>query len=514
MAAPLVSFGPFSFDPDRRVLTRDGTTIAMGQRSAALLTALIEAKGATISKADLMQRAWPDSFVEEGNLTVQIALLRKLIGQDADARDWIVTVPRLGYRLLTAPAAEVARVTVPTLAVMPFQNLGADSETDYFADGIVIDIIGALARFRSLSVLSRSSSFVFKDRQISAPEAASALGATYLLEGSVRRAGDRLRITAQLIDGATGASLWSDRLDGDLSDVFAFQDQITERVAGFVAPAVEVSELDRSRRERPQSLATYDIYLRALSCINTETEAGNAEAHALLTQALKAEPDNPLLLAHAAWVLEHRTTMGWPALGPDDFGLCVAYARRGIRVADGNANVLAHCAIALVQTGRDYDAGVAVIRAAVAANPYDMSIICRAGVIFLHCGSLDEARDFFHRAIRLRPSDPLIRFPLTGLAHAEIVEGNPELALEYATRSLAVNDRFDATYWMLIAANADLGRIDRAETWAKALLALSPDVTLERICRGQPACIPARIDAILDGMRRAGFPAGGWAGPR
>ena len=199
--------------------------------------------------------------------------------------------------------------------MLPFANLGGDPEQDYFADGVVDDIITALSRFRSFAVIARNSSFVYKGRAVDVRQVAQELGVRYVLEGSVRRAGDRLRITAQLVDGATGAHLWAEHFDGALDDVFDFQDRITESVAMLVEPQIQSAEIARSRRERPGSIAAYDIYLQALPKINDETSSENAEAHALLTEALALEPDNALLLAHTAWALAHRTAMGWPPIG-------------------------------------------------------------------------------------------------------------------------------------------------------------------------------------------------------
>ena len=499
----ILTLGPFTLDPSRRTLTRGGEVTDLGQRSCALLMALLAAQGDPVGKSVLMDKVWPGTAVEEGNLTVQIAQLRKALGTDADGRDWIVTVPRVGYRLITPqdPAAETTR---PTLAVLPFQNLSGEAEADYFADGIVADIITALSRFRSLAVVSRNSSFIYKGRAVDTREVAQALGAGYVLEGSVRRSGDRLRITAQLVD-AHAVTLWTQRFDGDLSEVFEFQDRITESVATFVAPAIEVSELARSREQRPESVATYDLYLRAREQIEKESMAGNASAYALLTEALRREPDNAPILAQAAWALEHRAAMGWPPLGPDDRERCVDHARNGIRLANGNARVLAHCAVALVQTGKDYDGGMAVIERAAQANPNDLYVLTASGVLTVHCGDLDRAMAYFHHALRLGPSDPISRFGLCGIAHVHVLRGNYVEALDYAARSLAINDRFDATYWMLIAANAHLGHLDTARGWLRALLAFAPDITLTRIIAGQPARYPDRFAAIADGLRLAGL---------
>ncbi|KAF0113526.1 MAG: transcriptional regulator domain-containing protein [Rhodobacteraceae bacterium] len=502
------ALGSLLFDPAQRTLTRDGTVIELGQRAADLLLALLEAKGAPVPKAELLDRVWPGSVVEEGNLTVQIANLRKLMGPDANGRDWIITVPRLGYRMIVpdSPAPRPVGNARPVVAALPFENLSGDPDSDYFADGVVADILTALTRFGKLAVVSRASSFVYKGRSTDSRTVAAELGAGYLLEGSVRRAGARLRITAQLVEGATGVSLWTERFDGDLEEVFDFQDHITERVATIVAPAIEATELAQSRQSRPESILTYDILLRAKAFIDDETEQGNWAAHNLLEKALQQEPHNPLILGQMVWALEHRCAMGWPLIHPDDVQRCVDYARRGIQYAAGDARVMAQCAIALIQPGRDYDAGMAVINQAIRMNPNDLYVLQVSGVMNLHCGDLDTALQFFDRALRLAPPDSSIRFAMTGIAHLHIVRGDYHRALDYAGRSLALNDSFDATYWMLIAGHAHLGQIDKAREWLRALLAIAPDVRLSRIVKAQPALFAERFTPIVDGLRLAGFP--------
>lgn len=502
------AIGPLIFDPLQRTLTRDGAVMDLGQRAADLLLALLEAEGEPVPKAALLDRAWPGMAVEEGNLTVQIANLRKLMGADANGRDWIITVPRVGYRLAVPrmPAPRPAGHARPVVAALPFENLSGDADSDYFADGVVADILAALSRFGKLAVVSRNTSFVYKGQAKESRTVAAELGATYLLEGSVRRSGARLRITAQLVEGASGVTLWTERFEGDLADVFDFQDRITERVATIVAPAIEASELAQSRQTRPESILVYDILLRAKAFIDDETEAGNRAAHDLLEAALRQEPDNPLILGHIAWALEHRCAMGWPPIRPDDVQRCVDHARRGIGHAGGDARVMAQCAIALIQPGRDYDAGMAVIDQATKMNPNDLYVLQVAGVMNTHCGDLDVALHFFDRALRLGLPDSSIRFALTGTAHVNVIRGYHARALDYASRSLALNDRFDATYWMLIAAHAHLGQIDKARDWLKTLLAIAPDARLSRIVVAQSSRFPERFTPIVDGLRLAGFP--------
>lgn len=509
MAETSVTFGPFQFFPDSALLRRGGEAIALGHRGAVLLHALLEADGRAVSKSVLMERGWPATIVEEGNLPVQIAALRKLLGTRPDGTDWISTVPRVGYRLLTETTAVPTMPEIvpdlPAVAVMPFDNLGNGEVDGYFADGITTDIIAALMRFKCFKVASRNCSFAYRGRTIDTRQVGRELGVQYVLEGSIRRQGKRLRIAVQLVDGISAMHLWAEGFDGNLDDVFDFEDRITERVASLVEPAIEAAEIERSRRQRPGSFALYDVYLQSMACLNEETPEGNARAYGLLTEALAIEPDNAMVLGHAAWALEHRYTMGWPAIGPDDKEKCVEYARRGLQHAAGNARVMSHCGMALLQTGKDYDAGMAVLLAAATANPNDLFVIANAAVGTLHCGPIDKALELLHRGRRLGPNDPDSRFFLCAIAMAEIILGNYEDALDWAAQSLALNAHFDPTYWMLIAANAYLGRMDQAHAYLETLMAISPEVSLARIRRGQPAKDESRIGPILEGLRRAGL---------
>jgi tetratricopeptide (TPR) repeat protein len=299
--------------------------------------------------------------------------------------------------------------------------------------------------------------------------------------------------------------LWARRYDGSTDQIFDFQDRITDAVVALVEPNIQRAEILRSRAERPGSVAIYDIYLQALALISTEAEQDNAAAFAVLQRGLALAPDNALLLAHAVWAIEHRTTMGWPALTSDDVGLCVAFIHRALRHADGDAIVMAHCGIALLQTAKDYRWGMSVIQAAVEANPNSPMVVVRAGVAHLHCGSVEQALEYFHRSSLLGPGDPGGHFALSGMGHAHLVLGNFEEAIACAGRALASNPNFDPALWVLIAANAHLGQINQARQFLGQLRKKSPAITLRRIEAGQPALHRSRVEKLLEGLRLAGL---------
>jgi adenylate cyclase len=501
-------FGPFQLEPASGRLLRNGAPVALGNRALVLLHALAEAKGQLVAKSSLMQRVWPDQIVEEGNLTVQIAALRKAMGTDIEGRDWIVTVPREGYRLIGGHAASPPPPTdsvLPSLAVLPFQNLSADPEQEYFADGIVEDIITALSRFKSFAVIARHSSFVYKGRAVDVRQAAAELGVRYVLEGSVRRAGGKLRITAQLVDGKSGAHLWAQNFDGAVDDIFDMQDRITEGVVALVEPKIQRAEIERSRRERPGSIDAYDLYLRALADVYVSRPEANARAITLLERAAALDPAFAPAAVMAAQAYLMRVVMQFDGADESDAERAVEHARTALALTRDDPIVTAFGGFVLLQIAREYDTGLALLRMAVDENPHSSAILGSAGIGALMGGDLAEAADFLQRALRLDPNGLGTHWQLTGMAHIRMAEGRYEDALDWAMRSQAVNPGYDATHWMLIAANAYLGRMDEAKKYLGSLQKISPGISLSRIRLGQKALDPHRIDVLIEGMRLAGM---------
>lgn len=502
----MTAFGPFSLRDG--TLIRDGKPVPLGQRALALLEALA-AIDRPVAKAALIEAAWPGTVVEDGNLTVQIAALRKALGTRPDGSEWIVTVPRVGYRLLQSDAIASGPVapSVPTLIVLPFYDLGGDREQDYFADGIVDDLITALSRFRTFAVLGRSSSFAYKNRNIDVRQLAAELGVSYVLEGSVRRAGERLRISAQFADAHSGASLWAQTFDGTGEDVFEFQDRIAESIVGIIEPNIHLAEL--GRRRRGGNLTAYDLYLRALDIFHgfhAATDADSIVALDLAEQAIALEPNNPRYLALAAEVFQHRFSMGWSPLGSDDFQRARSLIDRSIECAGDDFGVIAQSGNVLLQRFKEYDRGLEMVRAAVAGNPLSPNVLAWAGIAEMHCGDIQVALEHFHRAERLNALGTGAAMALTGIAHAHVALGENAEALAWAAKSYAITPSYDCCLWMLAAANAHLGRMDEARRFCAELRVLAPNATVSSIRAGQPAKIPARIEPVLAGLKLAGLP--------
>lgn len=504
MADVPTAFGPFALDRRRETLTRNGVAVPINHRGYALLERLLDAEGAPVTKQALIEHAWPDAIVEEGNLTVQIATLRKALGRDGER--FIATVPRVGYRLDVPSQGTGAPSQKPSVAVLPFQNFSTDESQEYFADGIVEDIITALSRFRSFAVIARNSSFVYKGRAVDVRQVARELDVRYVLEGSVRLGGDRLRVTAQLIDSDGGSHLWAEKFDGAAADVFDMQDRITERVVATVEPQIRQAEVERSRRERPGSLAAYDLYLRAIPHFAAETPADNAKAFELLSQAIDIDPGYAMALTLAAGALSNQLSMGWPALVPDNRARCLELTEAALARGSDDATILAHCAAIVIHHGHEYDRGMRLIARALEFNPNNLKVQICAGIAHLHCGNVEDALSHARRALMLSPGDPDGYFSMTTIAHANLILGDFPQAQEWAERSQALNPRNNPTYWVLIAANAHLGNMVEARRRVSELRALVPEVTIASILAGQPRKDPERLAALVEGLRIAGMP--------
>ena len=484
-------------------LLRDGTPVAIGQRGYALLEALLSADE-VVSKSALLEASWPGTIVEEGNLTVQIAALRKALGPREDGSEWIVTVPRVGYRLVRGVRRSRGAAGLPMLAVLPFQNLSGDPAQEYFADGIVDELIAALSRFQSFIVISRGSSFARKGQVGDPLQVATSLGVRYVLEGSVRRDDNRLRLVAQLTDGGDGANLWAQRFEGRIDDVFEFQDRITASVAAVVEPQIQRAEVERSRRERPESLAAYDLYLRGVAKLYELTVETNAEAIALLERAITIEPENGVYLGFLAWALEHRISMSWPAYGADDRARCLECAHEAVERASRNASILARCGLAMQLAGEEYEAGLLVARQAVELNPNDGMVLLNAAIAELVGGDLDRSLTLSLRALEIQPDDA--HATMNAIGNVYMAKGRYAEALEWSTRAITLNRRYVPTHWSMVAGYVKLGRMEEARRAMAELLKLAPGLTVEKFASSSRTLDRSRDEMMVEALRRAGLP--------
>jgi TolB-like protein len=297
-----VKFGPFRLNLQCCTLFREGVPVPLRSRSFDILRELVLSRGSLVSKDDLMSRVWLGLVVEENTIQVHVSALRKALGEGVGGARYIVTVPGRGYRFISesVESKAAAHVTIdavpapalpdkPSIAVLPFENMSGDPGQDYFIDGVVEDIITALSRFRQLFVIARNSSFAYRGKAVEIKQIGRELGVRYVLDGSVRKSGNRVRINAQLIDPLTGAHLWVDRLDGSLEDIFDLQDQVASRVAGAIAPTLEKAEIERVKRKPTENLDAYDCYLRAIASFNQLTREGASEALRLLYRSIELD---------------------------------------------------------------------------------------------------------------------------------------------------------------------------------------------------------------------------------
>ena len=500
------SFGPFVLRPGRELL-RDGKAVAIGQRGLTLLEAMLEVSGGVVSKSDIMRRVWPGLTVEDGNITVQVAALRKELGKRDDNRDWIVTVPRIGYRLdlddapATAPPTDGGR---PSLAVLPFINLSGDQTRDYFADGLVEDLITALSRFKTFSVVSRNSSFVYKGRPVDVRQVAQDLGVRYLLEGSVRLAGERVRVTAQLVDASAGTHLWAASVDGELGQIFEFQDRVTEAVVGLAEPQLRRAEIERSRRRWPDNPQAYDHFLRALPHFYSRDPDGYDVARGHLERAIALQPDYALALAYASWAYARRSTVSLTYLSPDEAARCLELARAALHFGDDDPMVLAVSGHSLLAIGGMRAEGLATVRRARQANPHNVAVLVLAGICNMLVGDLDEGEACYRRAYQLSPGAPEAYESLAGIGFCRFLKRDFAGAIEWLEQSRATLVDWPPTYWMLTAAYAHLGRHDEARAALHRLLEIAPKTSLAGL-----EVIAVRSDerfaVLTDGLALAGL---------
>jgi TolB-like protein len=311
----------------------------------------------------------------------------------------------------------------PSIAVLPFQNLSGDPEQEYFSDGIVEEITTALSRFRSLFVISRNSAFTYKGRAVDVRQVGRELGVRYLLEGSVRKAANRVRITGQLIDAASAAHLWADRFDGTPEDIFDLQDQVTSSVVGAISPALEQAEIDRVKRKPTESLGAYDYFLRGIAAVYLETLQSHRMALQLFYKAIELDPDFASAYGMAAYGYCQRKTNGWIADRETEIAEAARLARQAVELDKDDAVALTWGGFALAYVVRELDSGVAFIDRALMLNPNLAAAWIASGWVRTWLGKPDLAIEHLARAMRLSPLDPLTNRTRTATANAHFFAG-------------------------------------------------------------------------------------------
>jgi TolB-like protein/class 3 adenylate cyclase len=401
------------------------------------------------------------------------------------------------------PAPALTLPDKPSIAVLPFQNMSGDPDQEYFADGIVEDITTGLSHIRSLVVVSRSSAFAYKGRSVDIRQVGRELGARYVLEGSVRRAGGRIRITGQLIDGETGHHVWADRFEGEAADVFQLQDRVTAAVVGAIEPSVLRAEIERSRRKRPDSLDAYDLYLRALPYAQVAMPGDADKALPLLQQALALQPDFAAAHASAAWCHEQRYLRG--GMHEEDRAAGIAHARAALAAGHDDAVVLATAGFVVGLLEHDYGSAMEAINAALALNATSALALGLGATILAHDGRTEQAISYAERAITINPRDPTVYLPFIALAMAYSAEGAFDQVLLACRRAAQANPRFSVSFVLQAAALSRLGRLEEAKNAAKRTVELEPSFKVADFVRSHTG--KAEIWApIGDALRQAGLP--------
>ena len=520
-------FADHILDINRRELRRGSTLIAVEPQVLDLLVYLLRNRDRVVSKDDIIAAVWGGRIVSDAALTSRIYAARKAIGDSGQGQQLIRTISRKGLRFVGAvdmesqagaeelsldPPAEVfsgqSRPALPlpdrpAIAVLPFVNMSGDPEQEYFSDGISEDIITALSRLRWFFVIARNSSFVYKGRPIDIRQVGEELGVGYVLEGSVRKCGDHMRVTAQLNEVATGSHLWAERYDRDLADVFAVQDEITAAIVGSIEPRLYAAENIRTLRKPPDSMDAWELVMRGLSHYGRVTRHDNAAARALLEKAIEADPHYAQALGLLAASHIFGVRQGW--LDPE---ASIAIAERAAMAAvqADSEDAWAHHALAsFYMYKRRYDDSLAQFELALSLNPNFSLAHGRHGLVLAFCGRWEEALEATGRALRLSPRDPFAAVYYGTEAFAHYIGRDYSEAIRSARISYRLRNDFPGGYRPLVAAAGMTGQTELAATALRELRRMQPNISLAWIAREVLFKESADLEHYLDGFRRAGL---------
>jgi TolB-like protein/class 3 adenylate cyclase len=421
--------------------------------------------------------------------------------------------PVRAYRVVTSGGSALPQMSSglalpdkPSIAVLPFANMSGDPDQEYFADGMVEEIITALSRIRWLFVIARNSTFTYKGRAVDVKQIGRELGVRYVLEGSVRKGGNRVRITAQLIDATNGAHLWADRFDGLLEEVFELQDEVAISVAGVIEPTLRQSEIERARRKRPDSLDAYDLYLRALPYAFAAMPEDADKALALLGKAIELEPDFAAAHAMIAWCHEQRYLRG--GMQEETKNAALHHARHAIAAGGDDAAALATAGFVIAVAGRDFETALTAFDRSFALSGSSALALSFSSIVRAWKGDDAIAVEQANRALRLSPFDPWLYMPYIGLAYAHFAAGRFEETIAAASLATQSNPRFSVPQILHAAALGSLDRSEDAETVVQRLMELQPGITVATAILSARYVNPKNIAALENALRRAGLPEG------
>jgi TolB-like protein len=520
-------FADHTLDTERRELRRGAEAIAVEPQVLDLLICLVKNRDRVVSKDDLIASVWGGRIVSEATLTSRVYAARKALGDNGQSQRLIRTIARRGLRFVgdvrveannnepAATAAAPAPDTTggaphlplppperPAIAVLPFDNMSGEPQQDYFSDGITEDIITALSKLRWFLVIARNSSFTYKGKAVNIKQVAEELGVNYVVEGSVRRLGDRVRISAQLNDVVTGSHIWAERYDRDLADVFAVQDEITAAIVTAIEPQIYAAENLRARRKPPDRLDAWDLVMRALSHYWRVTPQDNIQAQLLLKSAIDIDPNYGQALGLLATSHIFGVHMGW-----SDKSVAPIAERAAVAAiqADGE-DPWAHHALGCTHLFmRRFDDALAEFECALRLNPNFSLAQCYYCVTLAYSGRWQDAQEAVHRALRFSPRDPLSALYYGAASYAQFVGRNYEKAMQLARESIRLRGDFPGPHRVLTAAAGMAGQPDIAAAALQALRQVHPDVSLAWVATQMPIKLAADREHYLEGFRRAGL---------
>ena len=495
------------FDDDQKMRLRIGIHVGdvmvegedlMGDgiNIAARLEGIAAAGGISISRAvhDQVRDRIKITFEDKG----EVAL--KNIARPVQV--FAVAGANSGVSVKATPPA-LALPDKPSIAVLPFQNMSGDPEQEYFADGMVEDIITALSRFKWLFVIARNSTFTYKGRSVDIRQVGRELGVRYVLEGSVRRATDRVRITAQLIDAETRAHIWADRYDRAIDDIFALQDEITLSTVAAIEPSLRQAEINRAKRKRPENLDAYDLLLRATPLVDTGMPEGASQAVPLLERALLLEPN--YALAHGQTAFCNEILYLRAGRREHNRTAAIQHAHTAVALGPDDAPALVYAAIAIGLVEHNRILALETFEAAIAISPSAAWAYSWGALILGWGGEAERAIEWGERGIRLSPLDPWITAALHGICMGHFLRGRYEDAAAAARRAIRSKPGFSVSHMFLAAALAKLGRMDDASAAADRVIQLQSNFSSNGQCSAI-GCVPVLATPLIEAMRASGLP--------
>jgi TolB-like protein/cytochrome c-type biogenesis protein CcmH/NrfG len=522
------SFADQVLDTDRRELSRGSDRVALEPQVFDLLVHLLENRDRVVTKDDLIAAVWDGRIVSESTLTSRINAARKAIGDTGRDQKLIRTISRKGFRfvgelrlaqigseatngaaahaaepVVEAPRPVLAPLDRPAIAVLPFINMSDEPEQQYFSEGISEDIITALSKLRWFYVIARNSSFIYKGKAVHIRQVGEELGVGYIVEGSVRKEGNRVRITAQLNDVATGIHIWSEHYDRDIADVFAVQDEITQAIVAAIEPQLYAAENFRTQRKAPDSMDAWDLVMRALSHYWRVTRQDNMVAQALLEKAISLDPDYGQALGLLAASHMFGVHMGWSDTS-DAMPIGERAALAAIR-ADSEDPWAHHALGSVYLFTRCFDDSLAEFELAMRLNPSFSPARGYYGVVLSYCGRWEEGDIAARQALRLSPRDPFAAVYCGVAAYAQFVGGQYDEAIRMSREALRQRGDFVGAHRVLAAAAGMAGKCDVAQAALLELRRAQPNISLDWIAKQIPFKHEVDRQRYLDGFRRAGL---------